>query len=249
MSQAGDVRGELVVGVGVEDLVHGALGREVLVSAGRVGRRGVRYKLREGHDGMGFIVIGVFADRQAALKIFDEHLTFTSVGPDKNLNGEIGNKAVAWRRRVLFVRDNVVVSLYFTRWSGDIERAAAAIDSSLAAGGRGVRRGETVIVPKIKDVEIPREIEAGVKAPVKIVVVLPQEGLGDVLSFADRYGVATMGPVLADPSGEVEIVRTAQWYTPRFGGPARSIWVCYATADCVVVSKEVKLPKVGAPAP
>ena len=47
---------------------------------------------------------------------------------------------------------------------------------------------------------------------------------------------------------EVEVTRVAQYHVPHTGKQARerTVWVSYATAGCVVVSKEVTIPATAA---
>jgi len=120
--------------------------------------RGPRYRLMKSGQCVGEVQVGIFSSRREASCVFDDHLWHTSVGPDRNLTGEFGTKAVGWsyRReghdltRILFRRDNVVVSVSvflprLVAMGGSTKTAivvAKTIDSALAQGTHGVLRAE-----------------------------------------------------------------------------------------------------------
>ena len=156
-----------------------------------------------------------------------------------DLSGKVYQRAARWKGRILFLRDNAVVSLWLPQET--LEATAKLIDQSLTSGAGGVRRGSSVLVPRIIDVLAPEQASKGEKMSIKVRVAVPEGSLGDRLGCADRFGVESWRLPVADRNGDVEIVRRL-WY--RVPATARdphemSFWVCYATAECVVASKKV----------
>ena len=204
--------------------------------------RGRRYPLMRNESQVGVLGIGVFADPNESLRIYRDVYCHTSVMPMETLGGDLGQRSVRWSdehykglRRVLFVRDNVVVdvSLFIDRLveMGGLASAtmeiAGAIDKALVQGTLGVRRGSILRMPRIVAVEVPAKLISRSRAQARVQIAVP----GD--------------PSDAD-SRDVEVVRTLPFYTPSFAlkdkaEPENSVTyhVTYITTSCVVVSKEV----------
>ncbi len=195
-------------------------------------RRGLNFILLKNNDVVGSMRIGVFADNKSAVEKFEEYLVYTSVGPDKDLSDELGNKAVGWgMNQVVFVRDNVAVAfnmrldkLIPTGVSPDVVMTMAkGIDEALANGFHGVHRASVLRMPRISEVEVPKEIFAGTKTEVKIHITLPKDVNGD---------------------SEVGITRLLRYCTPTIESEGRKdvcYEITYVTPNCVVTSKQVVL--------
>jgi len=126
---------------------------------------GVRFRFERNKTKVGSVRIGIFPDQAKAADMLDKALLLTAVGPDKDLSGKIGDDAAAWSTgRIVFCRDNVFVDLYLPDF--EIEGQAARLDTALSKTGVGVRRGSSVKVPKILDVEI-QDYKPKVKLSIK----------------------------------------------------------------------------------
>jgi hypothetical protein len=157
------------------------------------------------------------------------------MGPDKNLTAELGTKAVAWSvreegqhlGRVLFVRDNVVVSIdipapWFAESGGStkvITKLASTIDGALVNGTLGVQRGKTLKVPVIAEVTPLSSVPAPGAATAQVRIRVPENS-------QDRN------------SKYIEIVRDVPFYP---GGVGASYHVTYITPGCVVASKAITM--------
>jgi hypothetical protein len=197
--------------------------------------RGRLYWLMKDGRRAGRVQLGVFSDHASAWAIFQAHLSHTSMGPDKNLTAEFGTKAVAWSvreegqhlGRVLFVRDNVVVSIdipapWFAESGGStkvITKLASIIDGALVDGTLGVRRGKALKVPRIMGVEPLNRVPVHAKATAHIHISTPENPQGRGSKYA-------------------EIVRDFAFYPSGAGVPYH---VTYITPGCVVASKEVTI--------
>jgi len=172
--------------------------------------RGRRYGFRRDAIWAGEIQLGVFSDPNAALQVFEDHLRHTSLGPDRDLGTAFGTKAVAWSqgqdqstRRVLFVRDNVVVSVYLALWrlvSADVSKEATLeiarrIDGALVKAMLGVQRGPNLRVPNIVAIETLGEMSAQAKFTAQVRIAIPENP-------QDKE------------SKEIEVVRTLPFHTP-----------------------------------
>ena len=243
---------QFIIGVDVNRLLHEVFGKETSISRRGTGRRGVSYSLMKNNKSIGGIEIGVFSDQTSATNIFEEHLLYTSMGPNRNLSKELGDKAFGWWgerergfRRILLVRDNVVISVYMPEMSSDIVMALAkAIDSALIEGTYGVCRRAIVRLPRIMKVQAQEEILAGTTVEVKVHVAVPEAVIGDSLGFVDRMGVEIRSGVpIINRHREVEIIRTLEYHVPRvLPEPEKvSFEACYATPGCLIASKKFTL--------
>jgi hypothetical protein len=205
--------------------------------------RGRLYWFMKDDRRAGQVQLGVFSDHESALAIFEAHLKHTSMGPDKNLTAEFGTNAVAWSvreegqhlGRILFVRDNVVVSINipapgFAESGGStkvITKLASTIDGALVNGTLGVQRGKTLRVPRIVGLEPARAVPARATIPGQVRISVPQNPLDESSSYT-------------------EIVRSHPFHTPRVDSHAKpegqeevTYHVTYITPGCVVASKEI----------
>lgn len=240
--QPAQERGEFIVGIDAHELMRATFGAGLELSTPKVARRGLRYILMKHGRPLGGVVIGVFSDRESAIAALEEHVTYTSVGPDEDLSGELGEKSVAWgATRGIFQRDNAVIALSLR--GERVQPYAKAIDEALMNGGQGVRRGKHVLMPRIVDVDCPEKVLLGARVKVRVRVLVPQEAFGDYLAFADRRGIPTGYLVPVDLKRQIEVVRTFQYNAPRGTDQAgqKTFWVCYATARSVVVSRRVHI--------
>jgi len=243
-------KGSFVIGVDVDTLIYNVLGREISITRHGIGRRGVFYLLVKDGLSIGTITLGIFSGKKAAFKVFNEHLTYTSMGPSDNLSKELGNKSFGWgKSRILFVRDNAVVSLSMRLdllHQADLPldtvlTTAKAIDGALAEGARGVQRSMTVRMPCILEVEAPEVILAGREVNIKIHVAVPEDTIGDCLGFVDRMGAEIRSNVpITDKQKEVKIIRNLRFAVPRISNESEkmSFEVCYATSGCIIVSNK-----------
>ncbi|MCF7954701.1 MAG: BspA family leucine-rich repeat surface protein [Phycisphaerae bacterium] len=191
-------------------------------------RAGHRFALLKNNGVVGQLIIGVFADNKSAVEKFEGSLT--SVGPDKNLSKEIGNRARGWTtQRIDFVRDNVYVSFHLFKdrlipagLSPDLVMTMAKkIDEALVNGSGGVSRASVFPMPRILEVDVPEKIFAGSKNEAKVHIALPR-------------GV--------NADSEVEIIRSLQHRAPNIGSENRkelTYEITYITPNCVVTSKQV----------
>ena len=189
--------------------------------------------------------MGVSEDPNSALKIFEDHLWHTSVGPDTDLSAEFGTKAVAWSHtregqdlgRILFVRDNVVVSIGFhpLRFQpmGDMTKTitslARKIDDAMIKGTSGVQRGRSLATPRIIAVEILAPGSAGAKLTAEVRMAVPEDP-------QDKE------------SRETELVQATSFYAARPDPDEKTqsetavvYQVTFITKGCVVVSKGLVL--------
>lgn len=239
---------KLVTGIDVPMLIHNTMSQNTSVSPGKAERRGVSFDLTKDDATIGVIQVGVFGDKKTASNMLDEHLFYTSVGPDYT-DDTIGEKAVGWRQRILFVRNNVVISLYLKQ-PDPLIPTSKSIDRALAEGKAGVRLGTSLSMPRIVSVELPGEFTAGATVSLKIRVAVSQEDAADGrLRFADDFGVAASDVPLIDPGSDVSVqnVETVVTYTASYRVPKdprepETCWACYATRDCRTDSKKVILP-------
>jgi hypothetical protein len=233
-----------VSGVDAERLTERTLGTQFRAAFQAVHRQGVQYAIMGDGEPVGHLVIGVFADDTAALEAFNDHMTYSAVGPDRDLSGKIGAKGAGWPTRVVFVRDNAAVSLWLG--NGELDRVALAIDRALSRGTDGVRRDARVPTPRIVRVDCPAQLLAGHDAELKAVVALPEGPAGDHLCFTDRQGIAS-GYLVPIPVGrQLEVSRSFQYRAPtgREHTGEQTFWVCYATTECVVTSRKVTVTVV-----
>lgn len=251
-----------VVGVDVDKLIFHALGEKITPVRQSVGRRGVSYMLMKNNKSVGGVTIGVFSDQTSATNIFQKHLLYTSMGPNRNLSEELGDKVFGWWGereqgfgRILFVRDNVAVSIYLrldvlipTGMYSDISMTTAkAIDGALIEGTYGVCRGAIVRLPHILKVQAQEELLAGTQVDIKVYVAVPEVMNDDSLGFVDQKGAEiTSGVPIIDKKREVEIVRTLRYRVPVIVGKPETVGfeICYATRCCVMASKKFTLDDI-----
>jgi hypothetical protein len=244
-SGAGEQKEEWVRGVQLAIFARAALPEAVSLGERFVERRGVRVPLIRDGQWIGLLVIGVFADREAAEAIVEEHLLFTSRAPAKDLSPGIGDRSVGFSKsRIVWRRDNVVVELSLPEEL--LEAAAVKMDKALASGGPGVRRGRQVPVPQIVDVEAPARAVAGTWVPIKVTVVLADGGRDEHFGFADHYGISVILHALEDAAPkEVRMVYTMRHRAHTVEQEREeSFWVCYATDGCALASRKVSFTVV-----
>lgn len=259
----------LVMGVNLDALVRTTLGDGVALGRRVPGARGVACDLLKDGEYFGRIELGVFQGREVAMEKFTGHMFNVSAGPDKDLSGVVGDKAVAYlgmnvgekvadyrqQRSCLFVRDNVVVFLSLrVRWGDPVERSKM-IDQALVKGKAGVERGKTVDIPRILKVDLPAEVVSGLVTPIKVLVAVSRHTKG-MLGFAEAsgVGVADKGDVHkleaketteASAPGENVEAYAGRYLAPspaeirREARPLRVFWVCYATDRCVIATQKV----------
>ncbi len=189
--------------------------------------------------GSGSIQIGVFPDPNSAIKIFAEYILHTSIGPNKNISKEVGDVSAGWWdehhngfRRILFIRDNVVVNVSIflekfidTGGSASVTmEIAKAIDTPLAQGTLGVQRGSILKVPRFSKIEIPTKLQAQTKVEAGVRLFVPETP--------------------QDPnSREIEIEKKVPFRAPIVNESETQVTfeVTYITAGCVVTSEQVTL--------
>jgi hypothetical protein len=240
--QAAQEAPRLVVGVDAARLARAVFGEDVELSMPEVERSGIQYGVRAGGQRIGVIAIGVHTGPQAAIAAMEDCLFGISVGPDRDLSGEIGDRAVAFgSRRIVFARDNVFVSLSASEER--LWRGVRAIDGYIVNGGAGVRRGTALRLPRVLSVDVPQAIPIGTKAAIRVHVAVPDDANADRLAIADSRGIETADFVPSPLPGEVEVVQAFTYSVPN--DPAqvgdKEFWVCYATAGCIVVSQKVSI--------
>jgi hypothetical protein len=77
---------------------------------------------------------------------------------------------------------------------------------------------------------------------VEVHVIVPEGANGDELAIADAMGVYNSSG-WSRPSSE--IVYAITYHAPKLDEERReTFWVCYATAGCVIASKEVSITVV-----
>lgn len=216
----------------------------ILPKLNNLERHGARFTLMKNEKAVGMVQIGVFNDPNAALKMYTDHMLYTSIGPNRNLSGDIGNKSAGWWdvrnqgfKRILFTRDNVVVSIHLfskelisTGLSRDVTmNIAKAIDTALAEGTLGVLRYKVLKTPRILAVNMPTNVTARTKVEAQIHIAVQDD------------------PQNKD-SKETEILRTIQFSAPAVSAddktkPEKNVMyeMTYITAGCVVSSKQVVL--------
>lgn len=204
-------------------------------------RRGRRYVLIRDGQWVGGVQLGVFEDPNSALKIFQDHLLHTSVGPSTDLSAELGTRAVAWSHgrggqnlvRILFLRDNVVVlvRLNFLRFESlnelnrTLRELSTRIDGALASGSLGVQRGPGLSVPRITKVDVSGSPTSQTKRTARIHIAIPKNP-------RDKE------------SEEVDLVRNVpvRVHSPGAGAEGKtSCHVVYISEGCVVASQSVDL--------
>ena len=236
---------KVVVGVDVPALIHSALGDKVSVSKGEAEPRGVTFSIlaKDGKT-IGIIQLGVFGDKKIASKMLEAHILRTSMGPDR-MGNNIGEKAAVWKNRIVFVRNNAIVSLVL-RQPELLITTCKSIDNALAEGKAGVKLGTMVHIPRIIKVALPERFVAGTVVPIKVQIVLPKEEIKEGnLSFTDNMGKVAYGLPIVDSKRDVLIqdnetilVYTAQYHVPKVPGKTVTCWACYATRDCCTTTSE-----------
>jgi hypothetical protein len=202
---------------------------------------GRRYALARNGVMSGEIQLGVFSDPNTALRVFADYLRHTSVAPDRDLATTLGTRAVAWARegqsarRVLFARDNVVVSVSLLLWRlgpASVPNEATLdiaknIDGALVKGVMGVQRGPTLLVPRITRIETSGEMSPQGTLTAQVHIAIPENP-------QDRE------------SREVETVRTLRFHTPSLSAEDKiasenkvTYYVTYVTPGCVVASQKM----------
>jgi hypothetical protein len=207
-------------------------------------RWGPRFTLKNGDYPVGSLQIGVFADPNAASRVFVEQITYTSMGPNKELGSELGDQAVGWWnqsqqgfRRILLRRTNVVVSVgtdfgsdrEITAPAKTAEELARAIDSALRSGSYGVVRGKTLRIPRFVQIQVPGATTERTKVSAQVRIAVPENPQDE-------------------NSKEIELVRALPLHTRGLspeekGKPDHeaTYQLTYITAGCVVISKEVTI--------
>lgn len=245
-------RGQFIVSVDVAELVRRTVGEGLVASVRSGSPTGVSYRLLAGEKGVGYLIVGVFADKDEARAGLERRLAKLGQEPVLRSDIEFGDVGAVWGdmgaaqpdRYVAFSRDNAVVSVGLR--DGRVREVAKAIDQALITGTNGVQRSERIHLPRIVSIDIPDHLPPGKMVPVRVRVAVPERACRDRLTFSDRSRGRI--PIL-DIQGEVEVTRIAHYHVPRTGKQARkrTFWVSYATAGCVVVSKKVAIPAIVEP--
>lgn len=189
----------LIQGVEVHDLLNAA--QIGLTSNGvDVNRWGLAFSiLVENSRAVGSIRIGVFRNQEKADEMFRDQMLLLPCGPERNVSGQIGEQGVAWKGRVLFRRNNVLVDLRLPET--DVDRRAAALDAMLVIGTTGVSKSGIVDVPNLVAIDFVNDVPRARTAT----------DVSGYTAVVDRYGqkcqdgeaeevcFATTNCVLADP--------------------------------------------------
>ena len=207
--------------------------------------KGRKYYMIRNKAQTGSLGIGVFRDPNEALRAYLDTYFRTSVIPVDTLDKELGDRSARWPdehhrgcRRILFLRDNVVVDVYlesldkFIAIGGEANATmeiAKAIDSALVQGILGVQRGKAVKVPRIVAVYTPEEVASGSKVAAKVRIAIPENP--------------------QDPnSKDIEIMRTFSFYAPAISTNGESeekrtfmYEVTYISSGCVVASRQMTI--------
>lgn len=119
-----------------------------------VTRWGVRYGIVKDGVAAGSFLIGIFETVEQARNAFADRLRTVSVAPSRTGSDLAGEVAVAWPRRILFVRENVLVELqsWGRRTFEQILSDARRIDRFLREDRTDVRRTEKVEIPVVRDI-------------------------------------------------------------------------------------------------
>ena len=189
----------LIQGVDVQELLNVAQVRSTTNSLD-VNRWGLAFSvLGPNNQSMGTIRIGVFRNHEKADEMLRDQVLLTPAGPERDVSGQIGEQGVAWKGRILFRRSNVLVDLHLPET--EVGKRAEAIDAVLVAGRLGVRKGGTVDVPNLVEVDFVNDTPRA----------RATTGLSGHTAIVDRYGqkcqdneakevcFATEGCVLAEP--------------------------------------------------
>lgn len=239
MVRAESAQTTLVETVDLDVLVRTLLGSDVSLPDRRAQCRGILVSLIQDEKTVGAIQIGVFENSSAAMVAFKDHMMFTSVSPNKNISDVLGDKAVAWKKRVVFVRDNVTVSLSWD--SAVVLKKAQAIDALLRQGGAGVVRGNEASVPQFAATYFRSENS---DEDVSFEVAFsPEGGVDGYWSVVDRRGmVSSRFRVTAVKRSEnmprklsIEISDSARGTKIS----REEFALCFVTPGCVVVAKPI----------
>ena len=146
------------------------------------------------------------------------------------------------------MRDNVVISLYLNNTNLLLFNKARLIDNSILKGKNGVSRGKKVRIPRwLKDESNPRSVKQG--KSIEFEVSLDSIGAGDgIWNTVDSIGVPSSRERTGYIKEPKKYSKSAKCRI-RFRAPPkinktseiRSIWVCYATSGCVVVTKKIQI--------
>jgi hypothetical protein len=210
----------------------------VVIPSGNMDSWGSVFDVRF-NKGSGSIQIGSFPDPNSAIKIFAEHILHTSMGPNRNTSKELGDISAGWWderykgfRRILFIRDNTVVSvsLFLERFLEIGGKAIATmeiakeIDNALAQGTLGVQRGTVLKVPRIVAIETPPKLISRTQVEAKVRIAVP------------------VNPQDKDSKEDI-VIRMIPFHVPSVDAPGNKLTyeVTYITAGCVVTSQQVTL--------
>ncbi|MEI6972655.1 MAG: hypothetical protein WCL44_14200, partial [bacterium] len=197
-SITGSYAADLITTVPGEEILRQTFGMRAEYDG--VTRWGVRYSMLHETKPIGRVIIGVFSSSDHAKKLFDDRIRHTSV-PPTNVDATIGNHEAEWDdRRIVFVRDNVLVELQLP--GTDIKHKARIIDDTLRDGVMGVKKGSKVNGPILEGLEYGASgWKATVISGVPGYTALADNSGNDTRSehVATEVNFATEGCVMAEP--------------------------------------------------
>lgn len=190
--------GDLIVAIDAKKVLSSIFESDVQYSD--VNKCGVNYFISKNENhGEGTVRIAVFESIEKTRKVFDDKIWSISVGPDRDLSGEIGQQGVMWKTHLIFIRDNVFAEIIFHE--NELELAAKELDSALVSKVSGVNVGNAVNLPVIKDIDIVNDVpRAYVESNiVGFTVLVDRFGAECHESRIDAVYFITDGCVVSDP--------------------------------------------------
>ncbi|MCE5229730.1 hypothetical protein LLG95_09065 [bacterium] len=183
----------LIITAGASDIVTGISGSEVLQKTTKmhiqnegISRWGICYSLsNDKKEFIGKAVIGVFSSSAEGMIQFRDRVIHTAVQPERVYT--VGDQAVRWGDRILFIRHNALIDLQFPRnvklgiASGDVEKYAHTLDHMIQNGSDGVKKGDRIDKPIIGSVSYK-------KNKLKVEELSKQHGQA---GFLDNFGIST----------------------------------------------------------
>jgi hypothetical protein len=187
--------------------------------------------------------IAVYRDRETAILAAGRDVLSAAMGPQPVPN-QVGNVAYAWtspqdnRTRVLFRRDNVVVSLRLPTGKVASIELASKLDAALAAGGPNVRKGDRVEAPQLI---LPASIRVALQERRHVKPELREGDVAELLIGTDDPHMI----VMRSQGGKPELV----YHAPRVAAEAgaKTVTVTVATPMNVVSSQRITVEVTAGP--
>jgi hypothetical protein len=231
-------RTEVVRAVDLDILVSTVLGPDVLPLRKRAQRRGLRATLVREESAVGAIEVGVFKNRGAAMAALEGHQKVSSVSRNKDVSDVIGDASVRWKKRIVFVRDNVAVALSLD--AATVLPAAQSIDTILMNGGAAVQRGSQVSVPRFR-VEYSRTKgrDHSIDSEIEFISASVTNGYW---SMVDSTGLVCPSLIIKTQKtlARPGILRLEIRGRAMSGARRKPLSLCLVTPGCVVVTKEIE---------